>query len=134
MKQKSIGPILSDAPLHVISKARDRIADPDNWTTLAMARGLGQGKVGYDSPSAKKWCATGALMLEIDIYAKENDIGMAAIDILRRNITRIMLLGVEKTEGKFFDRLETFNDFHKHGKVIELFDMVCDNLERGELP
>ena len=48
--------------LDILTKARDLIADPDNWTQGEEARDKYCFAVSPDSPEACRWCATGALL------------------------------------------------------------------------
>jgi len=56
------------AAADILRRAKARIEDPDHWTTGAPARGAdGEGMGGRDS-SAVRWCALGALDVELGVF------------------------------------------------------------------
>lgn len=59
-------PALTPAERDIIRRARERITDPENWTTGYLAQSSLGRRIGPLAPGACKWCAAGAIIREAD--------------------------------------------------------------------
>jgi hypothetical protein len=103
--------------LDVLKAARDKIADPKNWTQGVSARNH-DGK--YTNPcnyDAVSWCASGALYSAADTSHELYHEAIAA------------LAGIPAPLGAV-DKVVEINDHGTHAEVLAMFDAAIRRIER----
>lgn len=55
---------MSDQPATILIRVRDRIADPERWTSRSPARDAAGQSVPPRSQEATSWCLIGAVLME----------------------------------------------------------------------
>lgn len=98
--------------LEIIKSARELISDPERWSQGWYARDKRGDWTNFNSPTACKWCAMGAIRK------------MANADYEGYCVYLFALVG-----GAW--ELDDFNDNHTHAEVLALFDKAIAKLEGG---
>jgi hypothetical protein len=102
----------------IAARARERIADSLRWTTGARAKDTWGTGVAYDSPTAVKWCATGAVLRE----GGEQD-GHEVIRDINVRLTKW------HSDGR---SMTSVNDHRGHFATIQMFDRYLAELDKRE--
>lgn len=92
----------------VLEQARNKIADPKNWTKRAYARDTAGNKLMGDSPRAVSWCAVGALIS----VAGNKDSSLRAHILLDQKAAEVF-------DG---NGIMYLNDELGHKNVLDVFD------------
>lgn len=98
----------------VLTKARELIADPDNWTQGEYARDARWRSVNPLHPEAVRWCAWGAMCRAKNTLAVDYDMGAFG---------RLAPRG-----GSILSALMNFNDNSTHAEVLDLFDTAIGSV------
>lgn len=105
----------------ILKLARERIANPENWTQGYFARDAQDREVDLKSPKACSFCSIGA----VKAASPENldpEIESEACQALRQTIAAEFVIP---------SSVVAFNDAHyrKHEDVLRLFDATIERLE-----
>jgi hypothetical protein len=100
----------------VLRAARERISDPERWTTGYYARNAYGDEVVANSPAACQWCAVGAVLAETDL-----DLGLS-----------LHLSPLAKAAKEYLDRagpVLDVNDDRGHAATLELYEQAIELAE-----
>jgi len=106
-------------PKEILTSARNRIANPANWTQHTNARRADGEPVAVTDPTACCWCAMGSLLYEYRARGHSdasNEIFCAADDLLDK-------AALELFHSSSYIAL---NDTHDHAAVLAVYDRVIE--------
>lgn len=141
-------PSVAELALTLLHRARDRIANPERWTTEHYARNLLSEAVPLHSENACSWCSMGALARELfelrveqagslvegtELFLLEpGDVPDEACWYARTALNRAARFLASYHHGWRAGSLEIFNDDAGHVGVMAMFDRAIRQLE-GEI-
>ena len=96
------------SPLEVLTKARELIADPANWTTGLYARNAQGEHTMTTSKDAVCWCSEGAVFR---VTPENWEDAKSALQL------------INSVAG---DDIVGFNDSHTHAEVMEVWDKALE--------
>jgi hypothetical protein len=103
----------------VLINARALIAEPAHWTRATLARTADDRRVGWDDPSASKWCALGA------IYRAGHDL-LGDVDEATRIGKEVAQSICPPGSSLLREDLATVNDRRGHAAVLGVFDKALE--------
>ena len=130
-------------PSEILTKAKEIISPPGNWTQHASARDSTGDKVIPKSPAAVCWCATGAINSFADelkedgtMVSRIQDTSLA-IDYLAKSIKLVTEQVPDRlAHDKFRSEriIVAFNDTkgRHHEEIVKRFDQAISLAEEGE--
>lgn len=108
----------------ILSRARERIAEPSHWTQNVVARKEDDTPCLDDDPLAVKWCLAGSIMKELgEGFWKDPSRCRSFINIGGAIASTLNL----DPEGALAD----LNDTHTHEEVIDILDLVIERVKES---
>lgn len=120
-------PTLTEAQRILIQDARDRIANPQNWTQGQMARTATGKPVDHTSGRAKCWCAVGSIYRttgEYTIITKQIMARMNQVTARLMDDDRVPLTAVNDDSLAQVELPEQLRPLTPHQRVLFIFDEV----------
>lgn len=107
--------------VEILKAARERISDPERWTTGAYARAIDGTGARPATDEACKWCAYGALLAELGV--NQPGPGTAPYDTYLEN-------AAEEIADSWLTSAVEVNDHGGWGEALDLLDRAIQLAER----
>lgn len=125
--------------VNALRAARDLIADPQHWCRGTLARDAWGEDVGPCSPRARRWCASGALIMvsraNKDELAGDHSGTGLFVEIrpmVDAEAKRLGMEGAWQWEATRIDSIVQVNDRISHDMVIKCFDRAIATAEENQ--